>query len=278
MKSGHASSEGIGLRAPCTRGRPSATARFCLVAAAVLVGAAAPGRAGAAGLDQLAENVADHVEQAAWSQAAGSGLATSATQAPAAHVGQTVERVTRAALSSADAAAATAAVHASAGAAAPAVTIADGAEAGGMLEATPRAAVKRVPRARPHEKARPREAAAAASPTFVSRQAAPVEVATSPKPPAPTRDREGTKPKDVPGAARGPRAPSLPLHLPPLPLPFAMPSSVGAGSGGGPSVPALLVALTAALLFYVSEVLIRRVPSRRPARPRLIVLPPWRPG
>jgi hypothetical protein len=280
MKSNHASSEGIGLRAPCIRRRPSATARFCVVVAAALLGAAAPGGAGAAGLDQLAGNIADQVQEAAWNQAGGAGASTSAAQAPTADVGQRVEEVTRAALSSARSATTSAVVHESAGALAgvtPAETVGDALETGGV-EATPRAAVKQVPRARPHEKARPRGAAAAASPIPVSRPTGQVEGRASPEPGISTRERGDTKPNDAPGAAHGPRAPSLPFDLPPLPLPLAMPSSVGAGSGGGPSVPALLVALTAAIFLYVSEVLIRRVPSRRPARPRRIVLPPWRPG
>jgi len=43
-------------------------------------------------------------------------------------------------------------------------------------------------------------------------------------------------------------------------------------------VPPLLVALAAIVLFFVREVVIRRAPPRRPARPRPIVLPTWRPG
>jgi len=267
MKPSYASPEGIGLRAPCTRRRPSATARFCVVVAA-------------AALDQLAATISDQVQEAAWNQAGGTEAAMSAAQAPAAPVAQTVDQVTRAALAGADSAAATAAVHESAGALADEATAAalHATEAGDVLEATPRVAVKRVPRARPHEKARPRDAAAAASPTFVPVPTVRVEGQGSPEPRVSTRDRRETKGEDGPGAARGPRAPSLPFQLPPLPFPFAMPSSVGAGSGGGPSVPALLVALAAAIFLYLSEVLIRRVPSRRPTRPRRIVLPLWRPG
>src|SRR5204863_9464312 len=44
---------------------------FVVVAAAALLGAAVPGRAGAADIDGLASNLVDQVQQAAWSQAAG---------------------------------------------------------------------------------------------------------------------------------------------------------------------------------------------------------------
>jgi hypothetical protein len=250
--------------------RPSAAARCFIVAAAALLGAAVPGRAGAADLDGLANNLANQVQQAAWSQAAGAQAATNAVD-----VEQTVAQVTHAALSSASPAAATAVVQD----AAPAAVVQAATGTDGVPPAMPRAATKRVPRARPHEKARPREAAAAASPQPVPRPTAQVDVRPASEPGASARERGGPKrTTDAPGAARQPRAPSLPFDLPPLPLPFATPSSVGAGPGGGLSAPALLVALTVAFFLFVSEVVIRRVPSRRPARPRLIVLPPWRPG
>jgi len=233
---------------------------FVVVAAAALLGAAVPGRAGAADIDGLASNLVDQVQQAAWSQAAGAEAAPSAVD-----VDQMVEQIAHAALSSASTAATTA-------------VVAHATETDGVPPAAPRAPVQRVARARPHEKARPREAAAAASPTPVPRTAE-VDVRPAPEPGASARERGGPKrTTDAPGAAPEPRAPSLPFDLPPLPLPFATPSSAGAGPGGGLSAPALLVALTVAVFFFVSEVLIRRVPSRRPARPRLIVLPPWRPG
>jgi hypothetical protein len=239
--------------------RPSAAARCLIVAAAALLGAAVPGRAGAA---DLAANLVDQVQQAAWSQASGAQAAPNAVD-----IEQTVAQVTHVALSSASPAAATAVVT-------------DATETAGVPPAAPpRVAVQRPPRARPHEKARPREAAAAASPTPVPRPTAQVEIRPAPEPGASARERGGPKrTTDAPGAAREPRGPSLPLRLPPLPLPFATPSSVGAGPGGGMSAPAFIVALTLAVLLFVSEVVIRRVPSRRPARPRLIVLPPWRPG
>jgi hypothetical protein len=241
--------------------RPSAAARCVVVAAAALLGAAVTGRAGAADLDGLANNLVEQVQQAAWSQAAGAEAATSAVD-----VEQTVAQVTHAALSSASPAAATA-------------VVADATEMDGVPPATLRAAMQPAPRARPHEKARPREAAAAASPLPVSRPTTQVDVRPAPEPGASARERGGPKrTTDAPGAAREPRAPSLPLHLPPLPVPFATPSSVGAGPGGGLNAPAFLVALTVAFFLFVSEVLIRRVPSCRPARPRPIVLPPWRPG
>jgi hypothetical protein len=249
--------------------RPSAAARCVVVVAAALLGAAIPGRAGAADLDRLA-NLADQVQQAAWGQAAGAEAATNAVD-----VDQTVAQVTHAALASASPAATTAVVQD----AAPAAIVKAATETDGVPLAAPPRVTHRVPRARPHEKARPREAAAAASPTPVSRPTAQVEIRPAPEPGASARKRGGPKrTTDAPGAARQPRAPSLPFDLPPLPVPFATPSSVGAGPGGGLSAPAFLVALTAAVFFFVSEVVIRRVPSRRPARPRLIVLPPWRPG
>jgi hypothetical protein len=250
--------------------RPSAAVRCVVVAAAALLGAAVPGRAGAADLDALASNLVDQVQQAAWSQAAGAQAATNAIG-----VDQTVAQVTHAALSSASPAAATAVLQD----AAPAAVVQAATEMDGVPPAAPRAPAQKVARTRPHEKARPREAAAAASPTPVPRPTAEVDVRPAPEPGASARERGGPKrTTDAPGAAREPRSPSPPFHLPPLPVPFATPSSVGAGPGGGLSAPALLVALTVAIFFFVSEVLIRRVPSRRPARPRLIVLPLWRPG
>jgi hypothetical protein len=225
-----------------------------------LVALAVPGRAGAADIEQLA-NVADQIEAAAWSQAAGAGAA----QVSTADVARTVTQVTHAALSSAGVA-----VVDEGG---PAATVGRG----GSPQATQREPAQKVSRARHHEKARPRVAAAAASPTPIPQ---PPQVAApgSTEPRSSTREREEKKRPEAPGAARGSPAPSLPFHLPDLPLPLAMPSSVGAGSGGGAPVPLLLVALAAAVLLFVSEVLIRRVPSRRPVRPRRIVLPPWRPG
>ena len=248
----------FGRDRPGVRMNPSYASRCFVVVAAALLGAALPGRAGAA---DLAANLVDQVQQAAWSQAGGAEAAPNADD-----VVQTVAQVTHAALSSASPAAATA-------------VVADATETDGVPPAAPRAPVQRVARARPHEKARPREAAAAASPTPVPRPTVQMETRPAPEPGASARERGGPKrTTDAPGAAREPRSPSLPFRLPPLPVPFATPSSVGAGQGGGLSAPAFLVALTVALFLFVSEVLIRRVPSRRPARPRLIVLPPWRPG
>jgi hypothetical protein len=262
MKPSHASSEAAGLRAPRTRRRPSAVARCSIVAAAVLAGAVAPGTAKAAGIVQLA-NVADQIEAATWSQATGTGTAETST----ADVAKTVAQVTDAALSSAGVDVVDEPVVAGQ---------ADAVGRGRSPQATRREPAQRVPRARSREKARPRDAAAAASPTLLP-QPAQVEPPVSPEPRSSARDR-GERKRSEPGAARESRAPSLPLHLPDLPLPLAMPYSVGAGSGGGSPVPLLLVALTAAISLFVTEVLIRRVPSRRPVRPRRIVLPPWRPG
>jgi hypothetical protein len=262
MKSSYAS-EAAGLRAPRTRRRPSAASRSWLVAAAALVAVALPGRAGAAGIEQLA-NVADQVEAAAWSQASGAGAAEVST----ADVARTVAQVTHAALSSAGA---------TVGGEPVGVGPGDTVGRGGSPQATRREPAQKAPRARHHEKARPRVAAAAASPTPVP-QLPQVAAPVSPEPRSSMRDRSETKRREAPGAARETHTPSLPFHLPDLPLPLAMPSSVGAGSGGGAPVPLLLVALTAALLLFVSEVVIRHVPSRRLARPRRIVLPPWRPG
>ena len=254
-------------------------ARSLVVIAAALAGAAAPGRAGATDLEQLA-NLADQVQAAAWSQAAGAESAASATsaQAPSVDVAQTVAQVTHAALAGTHPEAVTQVVH---------ETVADVAPVAVVAEATPRVVVRTVQtvhavlkplRARPHEKARPRVAAAAASPLPVARPSVPVEAQAPAERPVPTHDRGEEKKRPSPGAAPEPRSPGLPFHVPPLPFPFAMPSSAGAASGGGPLVPPLLVALAAAFLLFSSEVLIRRVPSRRQARPRRIVLPHWRPG
>jgi hypothetical protein len=136
-----------------------------------------------------------------------------------------------------------------------------------------RAAAKQIPHARVHQKARSRPAAAAASPLLGARPVEPVEVRRIATP-----DRRERKPREAPGAARTPRQPSTPFDLPSIPVPFAVPSSAGAASGGGSPVPPLLVALAAVVLFFVREVVIRRVPPRRPARPRPVVLPTWRPG
>ena len=270
MKPSDASSEAIGLRAPGTRRRRGGAARCCLVLAAALIGAVAPGRAAAADLEQLA-NLADQMQAATWSQAAGAGAAASAAQVPTVDVAQTVEDVTHAALAAADPATAIADM-------APAAVVDDATGRGASPEATSRASAKHVTRARLHKKARPRPAAAAASPSLVPRPLEQVEARGSPERRISTRDGGDARRADAPGTARGSRAPAIPLDLPSAPFPLAMPSSAGAGSGGGPPVPSLLVALAAAILLFVSEVLIRRVPSRRPTRPRRIVLPTWRPG
>ena len=270
MKPSTALPEAAGLRAPRTRGRPSATARCCLVAVAGLLGAVAPGRAGAA--DLVLANLADQVQQAAWSQAA----------APTVDVNETVTQVTRVALASADPAATVAVVHETVAAVssdvAPAAIMADGAEVRVNPVATPRAPSPQGRRAHVHKKARPRPAAAVASPLPLPPAATQVEPRETTEAPVSTRERDREKQADTPGGARESRAPSVPLRLPPPPFPFAMPSSSGGGSAGGPLVPPLLVALAAALAFFLPEVVIRRVPSRRPARPSRIVLPPWRPG
>ena len=266
MKPSDASSEAIGLRAPCTERGPSAAARCSLALAAALVVVAAPGRAAAASPEQIT-NLADQVQTAVWSQVAGAGATAAAAPPVTVDVDRTVAEITQAALAGADSAAATAA------------------QVGGDAEPTgreappeaPRVSAKHPARARLHEKARPRPAAAAASPT-VSRPLEQTEARGSVDPRSSKPDRSGTKRRDAPGAAPRSRAPSRPFELPSVPLPLALPSSAGAGSGAGSTAPVLLVVLTAATSLFVSEVVIRRVPSRRPARPRGIVLPPWRPG
>jgi hypothetical protein len=269
MKPSTALPEAAGLRAPCTRRRPRAAARCCVVAVAGLLAAVVPGRAGAA---DLALAIADQVQQAAWSQAS----------APTVDVNTTVTQVTHAALSSADPVATAAVVHERVAAVAAGVTpapiMADGAEVGVKPGATGRAPPQEVRRARVHKKARSRHAAAAASPLPVPPQASEVESREPTEPPVSTRDRTSEKRAAAPGTTRESPKPSVPFRPPPLPFPFAMPSSVGVGSAAGSLVPPLLVALAAALALFLPEVLIRRVPSRRPARPSRIVLPPWRPG
>jgi hypothetical protein len=207
--------------------------------------AAAPGVARADGFD--AAGLADQIQAATWSQVSGAVAAQPSAQ----DLAQKITDATRAAVAEAS----------------PTVVVAG---RGDSPKEAPRAAAKQTPRGRVHEKARPRPAAAAASPLLGARTAEPVEV-RAPKP------REPKHP-ETPGASRAPHRPSVPIDLPSIPLPFAVPTSAGAASGGGSPVPPLLVALVAVVLFFLQEVVIRRVPPRRPARPRPIVLPTWRPG
>jgi hypothetical protein len=241
-----------------TRRGPSAVARFGVVMTAALACAAGPGVARADG-SELA-GLADQIQAATWSGVSG----TVAAQPSAQDLAQKITDATRAAVAGAVAEAS------------PTTLIAG---RGDSPKEAPRAAANQIPRARVHQKARPRPAAAAASPLLDAEPASPAEpevrhIAT---PDRRERERE-RKPPETPGAARAPHGPSLPFDLPSIPVPFAVPSSAGAASGGGSPVPPLLVALAAVVLFFVREVVIRRVPPRRPARPRPIVLPTWRPG
>ena len=231
-------------------------ARCAVVAAAAVVYAAAPAGARAGDLEQLA-GLADRIQAETWSQVSGAV----APQPSPDDLAQRITDATQAAV---------------AGAVAEASPIPTVAGRGDSPKEAPRAAAKQIPRARVHQKARPRPAAAVASPILGTR-AEPVEV-RAPEPPVSTRDTSRSKPAEPPGAARPPHRPSTPFDLPSIPVPFAVPSSAGAASGGGSPVPPLLVALVALVLFFVSEVLLRRAPPRRPARPRRIVLPTWRPG
>lgn len=231
-----------------TRRGPSAVARFAVVAAAALGCAAGPGVARADGLDAAA--LTDRIQAATWRQVSGAVAAQ-----PSAHdLAQKITDATRAAVAEAS----------------PTVVVAG---RGDSPKEAPRAAAKQIPHARVHEKARPRPAAAAASPIFGAEPAQPVEV-RAPE----SREPRAAKRPETPGASRAPHRPSLPIDLPSVPLPFAVPTSAGAASGGGSPVPPLLVALVAVVLFFLQEVVIRRVPPRRPARPRPVVLPTWRPG
>jgi hypothetical protein len=234
-----------------TRRGPSAVARCAVVAAAALACAAAPGLARADGLD--AAGLADKIQAETWSQVSGAVAAQSSAQ----DLAQTITDATRAAVAEA----------------APTVVVAG---RGDSPKEAPRAAAKQTPRARVHEKARSRPAAAAASPILGSRPVEPAEpvAVRAPEP----RETQAAKRPEPPGAARAPRAPSTPIDLPSIPIPFAVPTSAGAASGGGSPVPPLLVALVALVLFFLQEVVLRRPPPRRPARPRRIVLPTWRPG
>lgn len=236
-----------------TRRGPSAVARCAVVAAAAVVWAAAPGVARADGLD--AASLADRIQAATWSQVSGAARAQPSAQ----DLAQKITDATRAAVAEA----------------APAVVVAG---RGDSPKEAPRAAAKQIPRARVHEKARPRPAAAAASPILGARPAEPAEPVEV-RAPAPRETNAAKRPErpETPGASRAPRGPSIP-DLPSIPIPFAVPTSAGAASGGGSPVPPLLVALVAVVLFFLQEVVIRRVPPRRPARPRPIVLPTWRPG
>jgi hypothetical protein len=218
------------------------------------VSAAAPAGARAGDLAQLA-GLADRIQATTWSQVSG---ASAAQQPSPDDLAQRITDATQAAVAGAVAEASP--THLVPG-------------RGDSPKEAPRAAAKQIPRTRVHQKARPRPAAAAASPILGTRPAEPVEVR-----PIATTDRRERKPPETPGAARAPRGPSIPFDLPSIPVPFAVPSSAGAASGGGSPVPPLLVALAAVALFFVREVVIRRIPPRRPARPRPVVLPTWRPG
>jgi hypothetical protein len=234
-----------------TRRGPSAVARFAVVATAALGCVAAPGFARADGLDAAA--LADRIQAATWRQVSGAVAGH-----PSAHdLAQKITDATRAAVAEAS----------------PTVVVAG---RGDSPKEAPRAAAKQIPHARVHEKARPRPAAAAASPllgAWPAEPAEPVEV----RAPEPREPRTAKRP-ETPGASRAPHRPSLPVDLPSIPLPLAVPTSAGAASGGGSPVPLLLVALVAVVLFFLQEVVIRRALPRRPARPRPIVLPTWRPG
>jgi hypothetical protein len=222
-----------------------------VVAAGAIVWAVVPGVARADGLD--AASLADQIQAATWSHVSG----TVSAQPSAQDLAQKITDATQAAV---------------AGAVAEASPTPSAGRGDSPKEA-PRAAVKQIPHARVHQKARPRPAAAAASPLLGAEPTKPVEVRRIATP-----DRQERKPRETPGAARTPHQPSTPSDLPFIPVPFAVPSSAGAASGGGSPVPPLLVALVALVLFSVQEVVVRRVPPRRPARPRPIVLPTWRPG
>ena len=239
-----------------TRRGPSAVARCAVLATAALVGAAVPAGARADGYDQLA-GLADQIQAATWSQVSGAVAA----QPSAPELAQRITDATQAAV---------------AGVTDAVVTQTTG--RGDSPKEAPRASAPHVTRARVHEKARSRPAAAAASPVLAAPALAQIEVRPPPEPRAAKPDRRDEKRPESPGAARAPRAPSIPFDLPSVPFPFAMPSSAGAASSGGSPVPPLLVALAAALGWLVLEVVLRRVPSRRPVRPRRIVLPTWRPG
>jgi hypothetical protein len=236
-----------------TRRGPSAVARLAVVAAAALTCAAAPGVARADGLDAAA--LADQIQAATWRQVSSTGAAASRPSAQ--NLAQKITDATRAAVADAS----------------PTVVVAG---RGDSPKEAPHAAAKQIPRARVHQKARPRPAAAVASPILGAQPAEPAEPVEvhAPEP----RDTSAAKRPESPGASRAPHGPSLPLDLPSIPLPLAVPTSAGAASGGGSPVPPLLVALVAVVLFFLQEVVIRRAPPRRPARPRPIVLPTWRPG
>jgi hypothetical protein len=236
-----------------TRRGPSAVARCAVLAAALLACAAAPAGARAGDAAQLT-GLADQIQAATWSRVSGAVAAQ-----PSPHdLAQKITDATRAAVADAVAEASPTALVAG---------------RGDSPKEAPRAAAKQIPHARVHQKARPRPAAAAASPLLGAQPARPVEVRRTA-----TTDRQERKPPETPGASRQPRQPSVPFESPSIPVPFAVPSSAGAASGGGSPVPPLLVALAAVVLFFVREVVIRRVPPRRPAWPRPVVLPTWRPG
>jgi hypothetical protein len=235
-----------------TRRGPSAVARCAVVAAAAVAWAVVPGVASAGGYD--AAGLAERIQAATWSEVSGAAAA----QPSARDLAQTITDATRAAVA----------------AASPTVVVAG---RGDSPKEAAHAAAKQTPRARVHQKARPRPAAAAASPLLGAPPSEPAEPAEVQAPPA-ARDTSPPPKRPEPGASRRPRHAPVPFDLPSIPIPFAVPTSAGAASGGGSPVPPLLVALVAVIGFFVREVVIRRAPPRRQARPRPVVLPTWRPG
>src|SRR5205085_9445172 len=141
------------------------------------------------GLD--AASLADRIQAATWSQVSGAARAQPSAQ----DLAQKITDATRAAVAEA----------------APTVVVAGRADS---PKEAPRAAAKQIPRARVHEKARPRPAAAAASPILGARPAQPAEPVEvrAPEP----RETSAPKRPETPGASRAPRGPSLP-DLPSIP-------------------------------------------------------------
>jgi hypothetical protein len=171
--------------------------------------AAAPGVARAGG-SEIA-GLADQIQAATWSQVSGAVAAQ-----PSAHdLAQTITEATRAAVAEAS----------------PTVVVAG---RGDSPKEAPRAAAKQIPHARVHEKAGPRPAAAAASPILGARPAEPAEPVEvrAPEP----RETSAAKRPETPGASGAPHRPSVPIDLPSIPLPLAVPTSAGAASDRPPNL------------------------------------------
>jgi hypothetical protein len=244
---------------------PSRAARCRLLALAVLAAGFGPATAGAAGLGGLT-SLADQVQQQVWNgNADAAGIvaqvqADVAKQAPQADLAQTIVQATQRAVRTAQSTAA-----------------AEAASSQAAAHATPTSQAARVgtrPRRQRDADAATQPRVPVSSPTRLPVASAPIHVNEEPARERREANRQTAAPPATGGPARAPRPFPLP-PVPPLPGTFA-PS--GSASGAGQLAPVLLVALAAAIGFFVFEVMVWRVPACRLPRPRQISLAPWRPG